>query len=92
MRRFKLAAIAVGVVIALFAVSSVIGLLIWAAMGALVIGTVVLGIEVAFRRGQVSRRRQYREVGEPGRDQSLRRPAPPGVDDELARLRREMGR
>lgn len=92
MRRFKLAAIAVGVLIALLAVSSVIGLLIWAAMAALVVGTIVLGIEVAFRRGQVSRNGHYREVREPGRDRPLRRPAPPNVEDELARLRREMRR
>jgi hypothetical protein len=92
MRKFKLAAIAVGVLIALLAVSSVIGLLIWAAMAALVVATIVLGIEVAFRRGQVSRRRHYREVREPGRGRPLRRPASPDVDDELARLRRELRR
>jgi hypothetical protein len=81
MRPFKIAAIAVGALIALLVVSSVIGLLIWAAVAALVGAVVVLGVKAAFRNKQVSRARPDREV----------RQKASSVDDEMAQLRREMG-
>ncbi len=59
MRWFKVAAIAAGVVIAFLVVSSVIGLLMEAA---LVVATVVLATKVAFYCGQVSRNRRDSEV------------------------------
>jgi membrane protein implicated in regulation of membrane protease activity len=65
MRWFKVAAIAVGVVIALLVVSSVIGFLLEAAIAALVVATVVLAVKVAFYRGQVSRNRRDSEVRGP---------------------------
>ena len=76
MRRFKIAAIGVGVLLALLGVSSVIGLLIWAVIGALVVGVIVLGAEAGLRGLQVSRHRPYREVGEPAHDPAWRRPGP----------------
>ena len=65
MRWFKVAAIAVGVVIAFLIVSSVIGFLMEAAIAALVVATVVLAVKVAFYRGQVSRNRRDSEVRGP---------------------------
>ncbi len=62
MRWFKVAAIAAGVVIAFLVVSSVIGLLMEAAIAALVVATVVLATKVAFYCGQVSRNRRDSEV------------------------------
>jgi hypothetical protein len=88
MRWFKVAAIAVGVLIALLVVSSVIGLLIWGAIAALVVATVVLGVKAASRNKQVSGRAD-REVRQPEYNRPLRRQEAPNVDDELARLKRE---
>ena len=60
MRWFKVAAIAVGVLIAFLVVSSVIGFLIEAAIAALVVATIVLAVKVAFYRKQVSWKRPDR--------------------------------
>jgi hypothetical protein len=91
MRPFKIAAVAVGVLIAFLAVSTVIGFLVWGVMAALVVGIVVLSVKVAFRSGQVSRRRADREVRDPAYNRPLHSQARPDVDDDLARLKREMG-
>jgi MFS superfamily sulfate permease-like transporter len=92
MRPLKIAAIAVGVLLAFLAVSTVIGFLVWGVMAALVVGIVVLSVKVAFRRGQISRRGAGREVRDRTSSRPLRGQAGPDVDDDLARLRREMGR
>lgn len=91
MRWFKVAAIAAGVVIAFLVVSSVIGFLMEAAIAALVVATVVLATKVAFYRGQVSRNRRDSEVHGRAYGSPLPRHHRRDVDDELARLKREMG-
>jgi hypothetical protein len=91
MRWFKVAAIAAGVVIAFLVVSSVIGFLMEAAIAALVVVTVVLAVKVAFYRGQVSRNRHDSEVRGPTYSKPLPHHHGRDVDDELARLKREMG-
>ena len=88
---FKVAAIAAGVVVAFLVISTVIGFLIDAAIAALVVATVVLAIKVAFYRKQVSRSRRDSELREPSYASPLPRHYPPDVDDELARLKCEMG-
>jgi Na+/H+ antiporter NhaB len=91
MRWFKVAVIAAGVVIAFLVVSSVIGFLLEAAIAALVVAAVVLAVKVAFYRGQVSRNRRDREVRGPAYSSPLPRHHRRDLDDELARLKREMG-
>jgi membrane protein implicated in regulation of membrane protease activity len=91
MRWFKVAAIAVGVVIAFLIVSSIIGFLMEAAIAALVAATVVLAVKVAFYRGQVSRNRRDSEVRGPTHSSPMPRHLWRDVDDELARLKHEMG-
>jgi hypothetical protein len=91
MRWFKVAAIAAGVVFAFLVVSSVIGFLMEAAIAALVVATVVLAIKVAFYRGQVSRNRRDSEVRGRAYGSPLPRHHRRDADDELARLKREMG-
>ena len=90
MRWFKVAAIAAGVLIAFLVVSSVIGFLMEAAIAVLVIAVIALAVKVAFYRGQVSARTPDSEIREPGYGGSLPRHATRHVDDELARLKREM--
>lgn len=90
MRWFKLAAIAVGVLIALLVVSSVIGFVIYGVIGALVVGAIVLGIKASFYKRQVSGRKPDWEVRNPAYNRPLRHQETSNVDDELARLRREM--
>jgi hypothetical protein len=91
MRWFKVAAFAACVLIAFLVVSSVIGFLIEAAMAALVVAVIVLAVKVAYYRKQVSRNRQYSEIREPRYGSPLPRHNTRDVDDELARLQREMG-
>jgi hypothetical protein len=91
MRWFKAAIIAVGVVIAFLVVSSVIGFLMEAAIAALVVVAVVLAVKVAFYRGQVSRNRPDSEVRGPGCSSPLPRHHRRDDDNELARIKREMG-
>jgi len=91
MRWFKVAAIAAGVLLAFLVVSSVIGFLMEAAIAALVITTIVLAVKMAFYRKQVSRNRPRSEVREPAYNSPLPRYNTRDVDDELARLKREMG-
>jgi hypothetical protein len=112
MRWFKVAAIAVGVLIAFLLVGTVIGIVMHAivdvVIAALVVGGIVVAIKVASSRKQVSRKRADREVREPEYSRPLPRsdvehvsapyaaPQPPransqDIDDELARMKREMG-
>jgi hypothetical protein len=111
MRWFKVAAIAVGILIAFLVVGSVIGFVLHAivdlVIAALVVGAIVVAVKVAHSRKQVSSKRAKREVREPDYNQPLPRadvehvttpyssPPPrqsaPDIDEELARLKREMG-
>jgi hypothetical protein len=112
MRWFKVAALAVGILIAFLVVGSVIGFVLHAVVelviAALVVGAIVVAIKVARSGKQVSRKRPDREVSrEPEYSTPLPRgevehvatsyPAPSprdssqDIDDELARLKREMG-
>jgi len=91
MRWFKVAAIAAGVLIAFLVVSSVIGFLMEAALAALAVATIVLAVKVAFYRKQLSRNRPDGEVREPARSSPLPRYDTRDIDDELARLKRQMG-
>jgi hypothetical protein len=91
MRWFKVAAIAAGVLFAFLVVSSVIGFLMEAALAALAVATIVLAVKVAFYRKQLSRNRPDGEVREPTRSSPLPRYDTRDIDDELARLKRQMG-
>ena len=113
MRWFKLAAIAVGVLIAFLVATSVIGVVFKVitdlVIVAIVVGAIAVAIKVASSRRQVSGKKAEREVREPDDQRYSRplpradvepvstpyppasRPAPQDVDDELARLKREMG-
>jgi cell division protein FtsN len=112
MRWFKVAAIAVGILIAFLVVGSVIGFVLHAivdlVIAALVVGAIVVAVKVAHSRKQVSPKRAKREVRKPAdHSQPLPRadvehvttpyssPPPrqsaPDIDEELARLKREMG-
>ena len=76
-------------------------------IAALVVGGVAVAVKVARSRRQVSRKREDKQVREPDHGEYSRplpradvepvypqppRPEAPDVDDELARLKREMGR
>lgn len=117
MRGFKLAAIAIGAVLALFLVLSVVGFIVHAIAYVAVIALVAGGIYVAFKVGrasnrQVSKKSRDSEVQDSYSPKPLPRtdvqqytpPAPPtvtrpaarpvtsqNIDDELAKLKREMG-
>ena len=111
MRWFKVAAIAVGILIAFLVATSVIGVIFKVitdlVIAALVVGGIAVAIKVARSRKQVSPKRAEREVREQDYGKPLPRadvehvatpfPAQPSrpssqdIDDELARLKREMG-
>ena len=91
MRWFKVAAVAVGALIAFLVVSSVIGFLVEAAIAVLVAAVVVLGIKASFHKRQVSSKKPDREVPGPVPNSPPRRQKTPDVDDEIARLKRETG-
>jgi len=117
MRWFKVAAIAVGILIAFLVVGSVIGFVIHAVtslvIAALVVGGIVVAIKVARSGRQVEGKKAEREVRDHDYEQYSRplpradvepvstpsppqpsrpaSPAPQDIDDELARLKREMG-
>jgi HAMP domain-containing protein len=111
MRWFKVAAVGVGILIALIIGWAVVGFVLHAVeflvIAALVVGAVAVAIKVARSGKQISRKRAKREVREPDYNQSLPRadvehvttPYPsqpprqsaPDIDEELARLKREMG-
>ena len=86
-----MAAIAAGVLIAYLVIASVIGFLIEAAMAVLVVAVIVLAIKVAFYRQQISWKMPDSEIREPRYSSPLPRHNIRDVDDELARLKREMG-
>jgi hypothetical protein len=112
MRWFKVAAVGVGILIALIIGWAVVGFVLHAVeflvIAALVAGAVAVAIKVARSGKQVSAKRAKREVREPD---DYRRPLPradvehvttpspsqpprqsaPNIDEELARLKREMG-
>jgi predicted lysophospholipase L1 biosynthesis ABC-type transport system permease subunit len=89
-RPFKIAAIAVGIVIAYLVVSTVIGFFIWAVLAALVAAAIYFGIKAGFRSRRVSRSRPDADPQQLAYDQLRDRQQAPGVDDELARLRAQM--
>ena len=91
MRWFKVAVISAGVLLAFLVVSSVIGFLMEAAIAALVVAVVVFAIKAAFYRSQLSSKRPSSEIHEPRPGSPSRRHNAREVDDELARLKREMG-
>lgn len=121
MRWFKVAAIAVGILIAFLVVGSVIGaifhILTQLVIAALVVGGVVVAVKVARSRREVSGKKAEREVRDGEYEQHSRplpasdivpaappsypvrpanpvnpaKPAAADVEDELARLKREMG-
>lgn len=90
MRWFKMAVISAGVLLAFLVVSSVIGFLMEAAIAALVVATIVLAVRVTFYRKQVSRNRSNSEFRESASSSPLPRHNTRDIDDELARLKREM--
>jgi hypothetical protein len=90
-RWFKVAAFVIGVVIAFLIVSSVIGFLIEAVIAVLVGAVIVLAVKVALGRRQVSRRTPDKEVRGPRYSRRRRRDNRPDVEDELTRLRGEVG-
>jgi hypothetical protein len=88
-------------------IGTVLHVLVELVVAALVVGAIVAAVKVARSRKQVSPKRAEREVREPGSRRPLPRadvehvatsyPAQPSrpssqdIDDELARLKREMG-
>ncbi len=88
-------------------IGTILGLAIKLVIGAAVVGGIVVAVKVSRSRRQVSGRKADREVREPGYQQRSRplpradvepmstpqppRPSAQDVDDELARLKREMG-
>jgi len=109
MSGFKIAAIAIGAVVAFLLIGSIVHVIISAlisiAIAALVIGGVVVAIKVARSNKQVSRKPKDSEIRDthsaalPQVDleqysaprPAATRPSAQDVDDELARLKREMG-
>jgi uncharacterized membrane protein YfcA len=110
MNWFKVAAIAVGILIAFIVGGWVIGFIIHAVLdlviAAAVVGAIVVGIKMARSRRQVSRKREEKQVREPDYSEYSKplpradiEPVSPAsgrqsaqdIDDELARLKREMG-
>jgi hypothetical protein len=114
MRGLKFVAIAVGAVLALILVLSVVGFIVHAIAYVAIIALVAGGVYVAFKVGRASNRQVNKgsrdsEVQDSRASRPLPRadvqqyspPAPPvvsgpvtsqNVDDELAKLKREMGR
>ncbi len=108
---FKVAAVGIGVLIALIIGWAVVGFVLHAVefivIAALLVGAVAVAIKVARSGKQIARKRAEREVREPKHSRALPRTdvepvatsysAPPSrpntqdIDDELARLKREMG-
>jgi hypothetical protein len=89
MRWFKVAAVGAGVLVAFFLISALMGYLIWGVMAALVIAVIVLSVKARSAR-RVSWEEPDREIREPRRGGQPRGQKAPSVDDELARLKREM--
>jgi len=91
MRWLKVGAVAVAVLIAFLVLSSVVGFLVEAMLAALVVAAIVLAVKAASSRRQVSSRRPDRQLRGPSSSSLPRRQDARDVDDELSRLKREMG-
>jgi hypothetical protein len=98
MRWMKVAAVVVGALIVFMVVGTVVHLLMDAVLLAVVVGAVAIAIKVAAGRRKVGRGQREYEVREPRQAPKVTAPAPTAyrapaadVDDELARLKREMG-
>ncbi len=113
MRGWKVAAIAVGVLIAFLFVGTVVGIIVHAVIELLIVaaiaGAIVVAIKIARSNKQVSGRSKDSEIRDHDRSGALprsdldhyipptptprpaSRPSAADVDDELARLKREMG-
>lgn len=87
----KVAVGAVGAFIGFLVISMLMGYLVWGVIAALVIGAVVLAFKAGRSGKQVRREAPDLELGDRRHDGPPRRPAAADVDDELARLKREMG-
>jgi hypothetical protein len=87
-RWLKVAAIAVGVMIAFLIISSVIGFLVEAFIAVIAVAIIALAIKVAVNRRQLSRQRRSGISGSKY-TRPLRRRDPTDIDDELARLKRD---
>lgn len=92
MRWLKVAAVALGALVVLLVVFSVIGLVLDAVIAVVVIAAVAFGVKVASGRKPVSGKGPDIKVSGPGRDRLPYRLKRPDVDAELARLKREMDR
>jgi hypothetical protein len=101
----KVAAVAVGALIVFMVVGTVIHLFIDLLIAAVVVGAIAVAIKAYTGRGRLPRgRRSSRdyELRSPRADSTATAPPPPpptttahrtvDVDDDLARLKREMGR
>jgi hypothetical protein len=98
----KVAAVAVGALIVFMVVGTIVHLFIDLLIAAVVVGAIAVAIKAYTGRGRLPRgRRTYRdyELRSPRADSTANAPPPaaqraPGVDvdDDLARLKREMGR
>jgi hypothetical protein len=91
MRWFKVVAVIVGVFIAYLIVASIVGFFFEVVIAALAVAATVLAIKVVFYRKQVTRSRLDGELRESTYSSPLPRHNTRDVDDELARLKREMG-
>lgn len=91
MRWFKVAGVALGALIVFVVVSSVIGFLVEAVIAVLVVAAIALGVKAAIYKRQVSGSRPDREVRGPAYQRPASRRQTRNVEDELARLKREMG-
>ena len=94
MRGAKIALIAVGVIVAWFMFSMVIGLVIDLLIFAAVAGAAVLGVKLYVSSKRVSGRRADSTIGDDDHSQRIRHAVhryTPSVDDELDRLKSQMG-
>jgi hypothetical protein len=101
MRWIKVALVAIGVLIVFMVIGTVVHFLMEAVFAAIVVGVIAVAIKVAAGRRKLprSRRDSYsdREISEPRRAAPTVNVPPPAparanVDDDLERLKREMGR
>jgi hypothetical protein len=103
MRWMKVALAAIGVLIVFLVIGTVVHILMDVVFAAIVVGAIALAIKIASGRRKLprSRRDSYsdREISEPRRTTTAAPPPPPppahahiDVDDDLERLKREMGR
>jgi cell division septation protein DedD len=98
MRWMKVAAVAIGALIVFMIVGTVVHLLMDVVFAAIVIAAIAVAVKVAAGRRKLpsARRDSYEEIREPKRAAPTVNVPPPAhtgvnVDDDLARLKREMG-